>query len=462
MINNEKTPPYDIDAEEAVIGSLLIDSESIQKVADLLNPGDFFREKNQWAFQACLNLYERNEAINQITTAQELARQEKLEALGGAAYLSQLVSNVPTSLHIEYYAQIVYRLSMMRQLIDAASLIADIGYNTEPDVDIALDKAENVLYQLHRRDSPRNFITVKKILNQLLEEDVNLQNKERPKRQLPTGFNDLDAYLGGLQRSDMIVLGARPSLGKSSFALNIARNAAVQHSARVALFSLEMSKEQLVNRLLSSESGLNQKQVRFSGHSEIEEKVLMDAMGKLSETAIYIDDSPISSIAEIRIKAKRLANEIDGLDLIIVDYMGLVRTSGRYQNRVQEMSEISRSLKALARDLDVPVLAISQLSRAVELRPDHRPQLSDLRESGDIEQDADVVMFIHREDKHISKEEWDKNHPTENFPDHIAEIIIAKHRNGPTGQLKLYFREECTKFENLAKANVSTSMPLLK
>lgn len=449
-MNKEKLPPHDVDAEEAVIGSLLIDSESTYKIATWLETGDFFREKNQWAYQACLNLHERNEAINQITVAQELARQEKLEALGGASYLSLLVSQVPTSVHIEYYAQIVHRLAMMRRLIAAAGQIAAVGYEAGPDVDAALDRAEDILYRLHRREGPRGFVHIRSILDEYFEESgLAPRVEEGVISPVHTGFREIDDILGGLQRSDMIVLGARPSLGKSSLALNIARNAAINQGANVAIFSLEMAKEQVIHRFLAAEAGVDSKRVRLGIHSEKEEKQIIEATGVLSEAPIYVDDSPFPTIAEIRNKARRLHNE-RGIDLIIVDYLQLVRGNGRFQNPVQEMSEISRSLKSLARDLGVPLLAISQLSRAVELRTPHIPMLSDLRESGGIEQDADVVLFIYRDDFYITKEEWEKRNPEKPYPKGIVDIIVAKHRNGPLGRSRLFFRERIAKFENLS------------
>lgn len=449
-MNNDKMPPNDSDAEEAVIGSLLIDSESMHKVAVLLESGDFFREKNQWAYQACLDLHERNEAINQITVAQELAREGKLEALGGAAYLSHLVSQVPTSLHIEYYANIVSRLSMMRRLINAADKISTIGYESDPDVENSLNRAEDILFRLRSKEGPRDFVPIRNLLSHYFEESDLTPHEEEEGviTHVDTGFRDIDDVLGGLQRSDMIVLGARPSMGKSSFALNVARNTAVEQHAKVALFSLEMSKEQLVHRFLASEAGIDSKRIRLGLHSEKEEKRIIDATGVLSEALIFIDDSPFPSTGEIRHKAKRLQNE-HGIDLIIVDYLQLVRSNGRFQNLVQEMSEISRSMKAIARDLNVPVLAVSQLSRAVEMRTPKIPQLADLRESGGIEQDADVVMFIYREDFYTTRDDWEKR-TTEPYPENIADLIVAKHRNGPTAKTHLFFRKTLTKFENLS------------
>jgi replicative DNA helicase len=446
----ERLPPHNIEAEEAVIASLLVDPEAILKTTIFLKPEAFYREKNQWLYEACLSLYERNEAINQITVAQELTRQGKLEEVGGVAYLSHLVSVLPTSVHVEYYAQIVHRLAVMRRLISAAGQIAAIGYEAGPDVDVALDKAEDVLFRLRRGESPRDFVHIRRVLEQYFEESsfaAPPPAEGRPSHVL-SGFVALDELLGGLQRSDMIVLGARPSLGKSSLALSIARNAAVEQRAQVAIFSLEMAKEQLVQRLLSSEAEVDSKRVRLGRYSAAEEKKIMEAAGVLAEAPIYIDDSPALRVIEMRSKARRLYYE-RGIDLIIVDYLQLIRGDGRIESKVQEISEISRSLKALARELNTPVLAVSQLSRAAELRPSHIPLLSDLRESGSIEQDADVVLFIHRDEVYYTQEAWERSNPDKPYPKGIANIIVAKHRNGPIGQRDLRFRQNIAKFENL-------------
>jgi replicative DNA helicase len=450
VAENEKLPPHNVEAEEAVIGSLLVDPDAIVKTAIFLKPEAFYREKNNWLYEACLALYERNEAINQITVAQELARQGKLEEIGGVAYLSHLVSVLPTSVHVEYYAQIVHRLSIMRRLIVAAGRIAAIGYDAEPDLDAALNRAEDILFKVRRGESPRDFVHIRHILEQYWEESGLATIPSETTGQLShvnTGFPALDELLGGLQRSDMIILAARPSLGKSSLALSIARNAALEQGAQVALFSLEMSKEQLVQRLLSSEAAVDSKRVRLRQYTPAQERRVMDSTGRLSGASIYIDDSPALRVVEMRSKARRLHYE-RGIDLIIVDYLQLIRGDSRAENKVQEITEISRSLKALARELNAPLIAVSQLSRAVELRTPHIPQLSDLRESGSIEQDADVVMFIYRDEVYYTKEDWEKRNPEKAYPEGIANIIVAKHRNGPIGQRDLRFRQDITKFES--------------
>lgn len=455
---NEKLPPHNIEAEEAVIGSLLVDGEAIHEIAPDLEPGDFFTEKNQWVYDVCLSLYQRNEAINEITVAYELARRGKLDEIGGAAYLSHLVSTVPTSLHIKYYAQIVSRLSVMRRLISAAGQIAAIGYEADPDIDATLGRAEDILFRIRRRQSPRDFVPIRQILDQYFEETGATRRLEEKIPHVLTGFTALDDFLGGLQRSDMVVLAARPSLGKTSLAFGITKNTALKQQACVALFSLEMAREAVVQRLLASESGVDSRHVRRGDYTEDEEKRIMDASGILSEASIYVDDSPQLRISEMRSKARRLHFE-RGIDLVIVDYLQLLQGTGRAESRVQEISEITRALKALARELDIPVLAVSQLSRAVEWRASHVPQLSDLRDSGSIEQDADVVLFIYRDDLHYTSEEWSKLHDIEKepYPRGIADIIVAKHRNGPTGQVKLRFLTRTASFANLEAEPSPTS-----
>jgi replicative DNA helicase len=450
-VTSEKLPPHDTSAEEAVNGSLLIDSASIYKIAGSLKPADFYHEPNRLIYEACLSLYQRNEAINQITIAQELDRQHKLEECGGAAYLSHLIANCPTSLDIETYAQIVYRLGIMRHLIAAAGQIAAIGYEAGTDVDASMDRAEEVLFRLRHGQSQRDLIHIRHVLDKYFEATTpaGVEVPTEPIPAIRSGFNKLDEFLGGFQRSDMIIVAGRPSMGKTSLALSIARNAAVTLGACVALFSMEMARDPLVLRLLSSEADVDSRRVRFGLHTEAEEKRIMEATGRLSEAQIYIDDSPLLRMVEVRSKARRLHFE-RGIDLIIVDYLQLLQGDVRSENRVQEISFISRSLKTLARELNVPVLAVSQLSRAVEWRASHRPQLSDLRESGSIEQDADLVVFIYRDDYYFpSREAWEKEHPGEEYPQGIANIIIAKHRNGPIGEIDLHFSPKTAKFEDI-------------
>ncbi|MFO7772905.1 MAG: replicative DNA helicase [Dehalococcoidia bacterium] len=454
----EKAPPHDIEAEEAVIGSLLIDPEAILKVAASLKAEDFFFETNRMIYQACLALYQRNEVINQITVAHELMRQNRLEQIGGAAFLSHLISNVPTSLHAEYYAQIVSNTAIMRRLIAAAAQIEALGYEASPDIEASLNKAEDILFQVRMRRDARDFVPLRDALGQYFEEagpPVAAREGEIP--HVLTGFAALDDFLGGLQRSDLVILAARPSLGKTSLALNIARSAAVNQKACVALCSLEMSREAVVQRLLASESGVDLRKVRLGRFSEQDEIKIMEASGVLSEAPIYVDDSPQLRVLDIRSKVRRLHFE-HNIDLIIIDYLQLIQGDGRNETRVQEISKVTRALKTLARELNVPVMTVSQLSRAVEWRASHIPQLADLRESGSIEQDADVVLFIYRDDMYFSAEDWSKVHDIEKepYPRGIADIIIAKHRNGPLGQLKLRFVGGIAKFANLEAELIST------
>ena len=454
-----KVPPHDIEAEEAVIGSLLIDPDAILKVSTSLRAEDFLSETNRAIYQACLSLYQRNEAINQITVAHELMRLNNLEQIGGAAFLSHLISNVPTSLHAEYYAQIVSSTATMRRLIAAAGQIEALGYEASPDIDASLNKAEDILFQVRMRRDPRDFVPIRDVLGQYFEQvGPHAAPREGGIPHILTGFAALDDFLGGLQRSDLVVLAARPSVGKTSLALNIARNAAVNQKACVALCSLEMSREAVVQRLLASESGVEFRKVHHGGFSEHDEIRIMEASGILSEAPIYVDDSPQLRVLDVRSKVRRLHFERN-IDLVIIDYLQLIHGDGKNETRVQEISKITGALKALARELSVPVLTVSQLSRAVEWRASHIPQLADLRESGSIEQDADVVLFIYRDDMYFSVEEWSKVHDIEKepYPRGIADIIIAKHRNGPLGQLKLRFVGRTSKFTNLEAELVSAS-----
>jgi replicative DNA helicase len=460
-VNDVRLPPNDNDAEEAVIGSLLIDGSSIFQIADFLQPSDFYFERNQQLFEACMALYQRDEAIDQITLAQELSRLGRLEACGGTGHLSYLISIVPTSLDITQHARIVYRLSVMRQMITAGGRIAAIGYESGPDVEESLAKAEGILFRLRRGQGSGDLTHIRQVLDKYFEVPPPA-SATQPER-LPyvlSGFGGLDELLAGFQRSDLVIIAGRPSMGKTSLALNIARNAAVERRACIALFSLEMGRDALVTRLVSSESGVNSRRIRFGEHkTEDEERRVMEATGVLSEAPIYVDDTPMIRMAEMRSKALRLNYE-RGIDMIILDYLQLMsgESAGRGENRVQEITYISRSLKALAREINAPVLAVSQLSRAVEWRASHEPQLSDLRESGSIEQDADVVLFIYRDEYYFkSEEEWIAAHPDREYPREEADVIIAKHRNGPTGRVKMRFRQNLARFESIGTAE----LPLL-
>jgi len=445
----DRVPPCDEQAENSVIGSLLLDGESISRVSSFLKADDFYQEKGKFCFQACLDLVSRNEAVNQVTLSHELAIQDKLDVVGGLEYLTFLASSVPNPTHITHFAHIVHNASIMRQLIQAANDIARMGYENAADTENTLSKSEELLFSIRSGRGSRDFSHIREVLDNYMEES--LQGPEaNTLSPISSGFDLFDQLLGGgLQRSDLIIVAARPSLGKSTLAFNMA-SAAARSGNSVGIFSLEMSAEQIAMRLIASEARVDSHRLRLQLYSDSEERRLLDAIGTLSDMPIFIDDTPIQTIVEMRSKARRLQAE-RGLDLIIVDYLQLVNSSAsRNANRVQEMGEISRSLKGMARDLNVPVLACSQLSRAIEQRPDHRPMLSDLRESGSIEQDADVVSFIHREDRYVDLDTWQKRNPTEEYPANIADLIIAKHRNGRVGHIKLYFQERFVTFENLS------------
>jgi replicative DNA helicase len=365
-----------------------------------------------------------------------------------------MVGAVPTSVHIEHFARIVNQTATMRRLIEAAGEIASIGYGDTAEVEVAMQRAEDLLFRVRNTATVRDFVTIREVLDQYLETAGNLGPLDRGAAPIPTGFQDLDNALGRLQRGDLFILAARPALGKSTLAMNIARNAAGQ-GAVVAVFSLEMSRDQLALRLLAAEAEIDSFRLRIGlVGGEAQTHRMMTAVGELSDLAIYMDDSPAQTVLEMRSKARRLHTD-RGVDMIVIDYLQLLsgHSERRGDNRVQELSDITRQLKALARDLNVPVLAISQLSRSIEQRPDHHPQLSDLRESGSIEQDADVVAFIHREDKYFSEEQWEARHPTEQYPENLVQLVIAKNRHGPTETIRLYFRGNFSRFESLATAD---------
>ncbi len=452
MVLSDRLFPHDLSAEESVIGSLLIDDLAFSKIASILEPEHFYMEANRLVFEVAKELFTRQQPINQITIAHELETIDKLESVGGRAYLAKVINVVPTSLHIKHYANLVRRTATMRTLITAAEDISDIGFDNNPDIENALNRAEDIIYNIRSDQPSRDFVPLRETLTPYLESSsTDMSDDEN--RPINSGFNLLDDLLGGFQRSDMIVIAARPSVGKSMFALNVAINAATNNN-NVAIFSLEMGREQIATRMLSTQGRINMHSLRMRRLSSSDENRLVDAIGRLSDLSIFIDDSPIQAVAEMRGKARRLQLEY-GLDFIVIDYMQLVTTNkgNRDTNRAQEVSEISRQIKAMARDLKVPVIAISQLSRAIEHRQSHRPLLSDLRESGSIEQDADVVMFIHREEKFTTREDWMKNNPGIPYPEGQAEIIIAKHRNGPTDTIPLGVDDSIGRFITIDSVN---------
>ena len=445
----EKPLPHDIEAEEAVLGSILIDGECLTRLVPLLKEGDFYRERNQLCFDAAMALFQRDQAVDQVTLAGELARTEKLELVGGMAYLSHLVSVTPTSVHAEDYADVISRTSNMRRLVDAGNRIVELGYRDTGDLDAAMRAAEDALFAVRDAGQQRGFVSLRSIYDQYLQEQAAANASQPAGMPIMSGFPDLDELLGGLQRADIIILGARPSMGKSTLALNMVVNAAKAGQV-CGVFSLEMTRDQLAMRILASEADIDSHRLRLGLYTHQEESRIIDSIGRLSDLPVFIDDTPYQGMVEMRGKARRLALE-HGLDVLVVDYLQLVQGKQRWgqSNRVQEITEISREMKVMAGDLKVALIACSQLNRMVENRPANRPRLSDLRDSGSIEQDADVVMFIHREDVYTTEEEWEQTHPGQDYPKNIAEIIVAKHRKGPTGSVRLEFIDNLVRFESV-------------
>lgn len=440
----QKLPPQNIQAEDSLIGSLLLDREAIIKVADIVAGDDFYVDKNRLIFEAILALYEKREPIDVVTLSNKLESMGELDNIGGSAYLTELVNGVPSAAHVAHYAQIVAQKATLRRLIEASSKINGLAYDEDAPLDGLLDSAEQTLFEVSQKHLKQNFSPIREVLAESFDRLDALHKDKKQLRGLPTGFRALDNLLAGLQKSDLIILAARPSMGKTSLAMNIAQNVAVKSGVPVGIFSLEMSKEQLIDRMLSGEAKIDSWKLRTGNLEDRDFEKINKAMGILAEAPIYIDDSAMANVMEMRTKARRLQSEHD-LGLIVIDYLQLM--SGRNNssdNRVQEISEISRGLKGLARELNVPVIALSQLSRSVEARHPQIPQLSDLRESGSIEQDADVVMFIYRED-YYNKESEREN---------IADIFIKKHRNGPTGDVELYFEADKMLFKNIERSHV--------
>ncbi|HHZ16710.1 MAG TPA: replicative DNA helicase [Clostridia bacterium] len=434
----EKLPPYNLEAEQAVLGSMLIDKEAVYVALELLKAEDFYKEAHQLLFGAIVGLESRGEPVDMVTLTEELHRLNEVEKVGGVGYVAEIANIVPTAANVRHYAEIVAEKSILRQLIRVTTNIANRCYEDQEETHDLLDSAERMILEIAEERKFTGLVPLKEVLGDTLEKIEYLAGNKGNITGVPSFFTDLDNMTSGWQPSDLIILAARPAMGKTSFGLNVAQNAALKAKKPVAIFSLEMSKEQLVQRMMSSEAMIDQHKLR-TGRLQDEEWVrLIKVAQPLSQAELYIDDTPAISVLELRAKARRLKAE-KGLGLIIIDYLQLMQLGRRFENRQQEISEISRALKALARELNVPVLALSQLSRAVEQTQDKRPALSHLRESGALEQDADLVMFIYREEYY--------------FPDTekpgIAEIIIAKHRNGPTGIVELGFLKEFTKFVNL-------------
>ncbi|MBU0502250.1 MAG: replicative DNA helicase [bacterium] len=431
----EKIPPQDLAAEQSVVGAMLLDKNAMVRVVETVRPDSFYRDAHRRIFEAILSLFDRGEPIDLITVTDAMRKGGTLEAAGGAVYLADLLNSVPTSANVEYYAKIVEEKATLRSLIEAGTQIVANAFEERERVDQILDDAEKSIFGIALGRVREGFQKIDTVMKSVLNKIDSLYEKKEAITGTPTGFPDLDKMTAGFQNSELIIIAARPSVGKTALCLNIAQNAAVKNKIPVAIFSLEMSKEQLAQRMLCSEAEVDAQRLKTASLSDTGWKKLTRALGRLSEAPIYIDDSATLTSTEIRAKARRLKLE-RGLGLIIIDYLQLMRGIGRVENRVQEISEIARSLKTLAREIDVPVIALSQLSRAVEQRTDRIPRLSDLRESGEIEQTADVVMFIHREDYYNPQSERGN----------IAEIIIAKQRNGPVGKIELVFRKDITKF----------------
>ncbi|MBI2626238.1 MAG: replicative DNA helicase [Candidatus Nealsonbacteria bacterium] len=446
METPDKIPPQNVEAEKSLLGSLMLDKDAIIKVVDFLQPRDFYKGVHHEIYSAMQNLFERREPIDLLSVSARLKEVKKLGEIGGNAYLTELINTVPTAAHVLNYAKIVQKKRILRDLIESSYDIGLMGYNENEEVDELLDQAEKKIFSITQKSLNQNFISLKDTLGEAFERIDKLSKYEGALRGLPTGFADLDSKLAGLQKSDLIILAARPSMGKSAMAVDIARNVSAQTKLPVGIFSLEMSQDQIVDRLISAQSGVDSWKIRTgklssSGDNNDFTKI-QQALSDLSECPIYIDDAATSNILQMRAMARRLQAE-KGLGLLIIDYLQLMEPRNSNAGEVQQVTEISRSLKSLARELEVPVLALSQLSRAVEARIPPRPRLADLRQSGSLEQDADVVLFIYRE-----KERG------QDIPSSVAEIIVAKHRNGPTGSVKLYFDEQRMTFKNLDKAHV--------
>lgn len=445
METPDKIPPQNIEAEKSLLGALMLDKNAIIKVADFLQPRDFYRGIHQEIYSAMQNIFERVEPVDLLSVSARLKEKERLNEIGGNAYLTELINTVPTATHVLNYAKIVQKKRILRDLIEASYDIGLMGYKETEDVDELLDQAEKRVFGIAQQSLTQHFFPVKDALGAAFERIDKLSKHEGTLRGLPTGFIDLDNMLAGLQKSDLIILAARPSLGKSALATDIARSVAVKEGVPVGIFSLEMSKDQIIDRLIAAQSGVDAWRIRTgklsSSGDDNDFSKIQQALGVLSEAPIYIDDAATSNILQMRAMARRLQAD-KGLGLLIIDYLQLMEPRNTIASEVQQVTEISRSLKSLARELEVPVLAISQLSRAVEARIPPRPKLADLRQSGSLEQDADVVLFIYRE-----KERG------EAVPSNIAEIMIAKHRNGPTGNVKLFFDDKRVTFHNLDKTH---------
>lgn len=436
-----KVPPQNLDAEKSMLGAILIDEETLADISEHVKPQDFYDKRHGLIYDAVMRLYEKNKPVDLLTLTDELKRKHQLEEIGGSAYLTELTNYVPTAAHAESYAEIVAQKAVRRRLIKASGEISELGYNEETTTQELLQQAEAELFSVSDQSLKQDLVSIESILTDSFDRMEELHRSKGSLRGIRTGWRDLDNMTAGLQRSDLVILAARPSMGKTTLVANLAYNVATIAKQPVLFFSLEMSKEQLVDRMLADASGVDAWNIRTGNLSDDDFSKLSEAMGEMAEAPIYIDDTPGLSVLEMRTKARRAAHE-KPLGLVIVDYLQLMQGSGRHDgNRVQEVSEISRGLKLIARELNVPVIALSQLSRSVESRSPQIPQLADLRESGSIEQDADIVMFIYREAYY--------NPDTDR--ENITDLIISKHRNGPVGKIELYFHPERLRFMSLDK-----------
>lgn len=440
-VNLEKVPPQNLEAEMSVLGSMIMEEEAIAQAIELLEEKSFYHKAHGKIFSTILDLYDKGKAVDLVTLNDQLRKQEDLEEVGGAAYLVSLINSVPTAANVEHYARIVQEKAILRSLINTATQIVTESYSDRQEVDLFLDKVESLIFNISQRRIRRDFVRLSELIHDSIELAEKLTQKKQLVTGLPTGFTDFDTLTSGLQPSDLIIVAGRPSMGKSALAVNIALHVGVKKKVPVAFFSMEMSKEQLVQRMLCSEARVDAHKLRTGFLESRAFTDLASAAGRLDESPIFIDDSPGISSLEVRAKARRLKSR-ESIGLIIIDYLQLMQGRFRAENRQQEISEISRSLKSLARELNIPVIALSQLSRAVESREPPRPRLADLRESGAIEQDADLVAFLYREEYY--KKETDENRG-------IAELNIAKQRNGPVGKIGLTFVKECTRFENYSR-----------
>lgn len=447
-VSSHKLPPQNLEAEQSVLGGILIENDAINKVLEILTPEDFYRDSHRKIFHALISLSVRDEPADLITLTNELRKMDQLDAAGGASYIASLIDSVPTAANIEYYAKIVKEKSILRQLIQTSTEIITESYQDRSDVESFLDEAERAIFQISENRVRPSFYPIRDIVKQSFKTLERLYEKKELVTGVPSGFKELDQMTAGFQPSDLIIVAGRPSMGKTAFCLNVAQYAAIEKRTPVAVFSLEMSKEQLVIRMLCSEAHVEGSKLRTGFLSEGDWPRLTIAAGNLSEAPIFIDDTAALSVLELRAKARRLKAD-QGLGMVIVDYLQLMKGRTRADNRQQEISEISRSLKAVAKELNIPVIAVSQLSRRTEERTGMRPQLSDLRESGAIEQDADLILFLYRDEVY--------NRSEDNPNRGKAEVIIGKQRNGPTGKIELAFLSKFTTFKDLYKGEVENT-----